>query len=234
MYDVTITHTRRRPWKRAFTHHSNVWLVDLDRLPDHGVFGSFEARDHLGSPERTLRANVETLLDQHGIRLATDAGRGRILMTANARALGYNFNPISVFWCFDGSGGSAATIVEVHNTYGDRHAYLVHPDAQGRASVDKAMYVSPFHGVDGRYELAVPVPGERLTVAVTLHTDDGATFNASMAGRRLPRADIAQAIKAAPAAIRGAVLIRTHGVWLWTRRLRVHSRPTHHQTGVSS
>jgi uncharacterized protein len=234
MYDVTITHTRRQPRKRAFTHHSHVWLVDLDHLPDHGVLGSFEARDHLGSPDRTLRSNVEAFLEQHGITLVTDDGPGRILMAANARALGYNFNPISVFWCFNGSGGSAATVVEVHNTYGDRHAYLVHPDAQGRASIDKAMYVSPFHGVDGRYELAVPVPGERLNVAVTLHKDDGATFSASMAGQRLGRAGLAEAIKAAPAAIRGAVLIRTHGVWLWARRLRVHPRPTHHQTGVSS
>ena len=78
----------------------------------------------------------------------------------------------------------AGVIVEVHNTYGDRHAYLVHPDEHGRASTDKAMYVSPFHGTDGSYELAVPVPGDRLRIAVTLHTDDGAAFSASR--RRAP------------------------------------------------
>ena len=88
-------------------------------------------------------------------------------MAANARALGYCFNPISVFWCLDADGALAATVVEVHNTYGDRHAYLVHPDAQGRATTDKKMYVSPFHGTDGRYELAVPRRDDRL--AVTLH-----------------------------------------------------------------
>ena len=49
---------------------------------------------------------------------------------------------------------------------------------QGRARTDKQMYVSPFHGVDGTYELAVPAPDDRLTVAVTLHTDDGAVFSA--------------------------------------------------------
>ncbi len=83
-------------------------------------------------------------------------------MAANARAFGNGFNPISVFWCFDDAGALAGVIVEVHNTYGDRHAYLVHPDEQGRASTDKAMYVSPFHGTDGSYEIAVPVPGDRL------------------------------------------------------------------------
>ena len=78
-------------------------------------------------------------------------------------------------------------LVEVHNTYGDRHAYVVQPDAQGRARTDKQMYVSPFHGTDGHYELAVPVPGDRLDVAVTLVTeraDDSASRPPSAARPR--------------------------------------------------
>ncbi len=231
VYRTTITHTRRTPFKRRFTHRSYTWLVDLDDLPRHGVLARFEARDHLGWPHATLRGNVTAYLARHGIDLTTDAGPGRILMAAHPRAFGHCFNPISVFWCFDGGGRAAATVVEVHNTYGDRHAYLVHPDEQGRASTDKAMYVSPFHGVDGRYELAVPVPGERLSVAVTLHTDDGARFSAGVSGVRTNgRLD---PWRAAPAGIRGALLIRMHGVWLWARRLRVRPRPDHHQAGVS-
>jgi DUF1365 family protein len=152
-------------------------------------------------------------------------------MAANARAFGYCFNPISVFWCFDGDGRPAGTILEVHNTYGDRHAYLVHPDAQGRARTDKAMYVSPFHGVDGTYEIAARVPGEHHDVAITLRTDEGARFSARLSGTRT--ADRLVAWRAAPAGIRGAFLIRMHGVWLWARRLRVQPRPRHHQPGVS-
>ena len=108
-----------------------------------------------------------------------------MLLAANARAFGYCFNPISVFWCWDRAGDLAATVVEVHNTYGDRHAYLVHPDDQGRGTVDKAMYVSPFHGTDGTYRVAAPVPGDRCTIAVTLdsHQTTSATFSASLTGR---------------------------------------------------
>ena len=138
-------------------------------------------------------------------------------MAANARALGYCFNPISVFWCHRRDGELAGVVVEVHNTYGDRHAYLVHPDEQGRARTEKEMYVSPFHGTDGHYEIAVPRPGERLHVTVTLHSDDGAVFTASLDGEpdRRPRP-----LRSAPAALRGALLIRAHGIWLWARRLR--------------
>ncbi len=233
VYATTITHTRRKPLRRTFTHHSRTWLVDLDDLPDHGplaaVRGSFEARDHLGRPDRTLRENVDAFLAEHGV----DLDGGRVLMAAMPRALGYCFNPISVFWCFGPEGDRRAVVVEVHNTYGDRHAYLVHPDAQGRAHTDKQMYVSPFHGTGGRYELAVPVPGERLDVTVTLVTDDDidgdARFSASLRGE----ATTEHGWRAAPAALRSSLLIRAHGVWLWLRRLPVRQRPVHHQEGVS-
>jgi uncharacterized protein len=217
MFDTRIRHVRRRPFQRSFDNRAHTWLVDLDRLPDHGPLARFDGRDHLGSPARSIRANVDAFLDDHGIDLAG----GTVLMAANARAFGYCFNPISVFWCFDRTRSLAGVVVEVHNTYGGRHAYLVHPDEQGRAKVDKALYVSPFHGTDGWYDVRVPVPGEDLLVAVTLHTDDGASFSASLAGRRTdtsPR-------RAAPAALRGSALIRAHGIVLWLRRLPIRPRP---------
>jgi predicted NAD/FAD-binding protein/DUF1365 family protein len=225
VYRTTITHTRRTPFRRTFTHRSHTWLVDLADLPDHGVLGRFEGRDHLGDPGRTIRENVDAFLARHGI----DLTGGRVLMAAHPRALGHCFNPISVHWCFDREGEQRAVVMEVHNTYGDRHAYLVHPDAQGRARTDKRMYVSPFHGVDGWYDIAVPTPGHRLQVAVTLHTDDGESFSASVTGTRRE----AGPLRTSPEAIRGAVLIRMHGVWLWLRRLPVRPRPIHHQEGVS-
>ena len=223
-YATTVRHIRRQPFRRSFAHRTRTWLVDLDRLPDHGVLARFEARDHLGDPDRPLKDNVEAFLREHGV----EPDGGRILMAANARALGYCFNPISVFWCHRRTGELAAVLVEVHNTYGDRHAYLLHPDAQGRARTAKQMYVSPFHGTDGHYEIAVPVPGERLHVSVSLHSEDG-TFSASLDGVRTAPSPL----RSAPAALRGALLIRAHGVRLWARRLAVRPRPVHRpQRGV--
>ena len=228
LYRTTITHTRRQPFERTFTHRSHTWLVDVDELPDHRPLafarGTFEARDHLGSPDRSLRQNLEAFLATEGVTLDP---AGRILLATQPRAFGYCFNPISVWWCLDHLGRREATVVEVHNTYGDRHAYLVDPDEQGRARTDKAMYVSPFHGTDGHYELAVPLPGERLHVAVTLHAE-GTRFSASLAGHRSD----AGALRSTSAALRGSALIRMHGIWLWLRRLPVRPRPTHAQLAV--
>jgi predicted NAD/FAD-binding protein/DUF1365 family protein len=227
IYATTIRHTRRTPWKRSFTHRSHTWLVDLDALPDHGllapVLGSFEARDHLGSPDRTIRQNVADFLRLHGVEL----GAGRVMMAAQPRAFGYCFNPITVFWVSP-TDADPCVVVEVHNTYGDRHAYLVHPDQHGRATTTKQLYVSPFHGTDGTYDLTVPTPAEQLLIGVNLTTDDGATFNASLAGYPHDSG----ALRAAPAALRGALLIRLHGIALWLRRLPIRPRPAHHQEGV--
>jgi predicted NAD/FAD-binding protein/DUF1365 family protein len=232
-FETTIRHTRRAPFRRSFEHRSTFWLVDLDQLPDHGVLARFEARDHLGSPERSLRDNVEAFLADNGVSLGDGVRPGTILMAAHPRSLGHCFNPISVFWCFDDASLQAGVVVEVHNTYGDRHAYLVHPDQQGRAQTDKAMYVSPFHGVDGVYDVAVPLPTDRLHVAVTLRGHDGdahgkAPFSASLTGART---DV-PVRRTLGAALRGSALIRAHGIWLWARRLPVRPRPTHRQEGV--
>ncbi|MGA8256038.1 MAG: DUF1365 family protein [Nocardioides sp.] len=224
VYDTTISHTRRAPFKRRFTLKSHTWVVDLDDLPDHGVLGRFEARDHLGDPSTSIRANVVAFLAQHDIGV----GAGTIVMAAQARALGYCFNPISVFWCYDEAGTLAATVVEVHNTYGDRHAYLVHTDEAGRATTPKAMYVSPFHGTDGTYSLVVPPPDDKLHIVVELTTDDDVRFTASLVGTK----STTSALKAAPAALRGSLLIRAHGIWLWLRRLPLRPRPQHTQEGV--
>jgi predicted NAD/FAD-binding protein/DUF1365 family protein len=224
IYRSTLTHTRRAPLRHSFRTRTHLWLVDLDALPDHGALARFEPRDHLGDPERSIRENLEAFLAAEGI----DVTGGKILLATNARAFGYCFNPISVFWCLDAAGDLAATVVEVHNTYGDRHAYLVHPDERGRARVEKAMYVSPFHGTDGHYELTVPVPTDRLRLVVRLVTADGAVFDATLRGR----ATDAGPLRAAPAAALGSLQIRVHGIWLWARRLPVRPRPAHHQEGV--
>lgn len=217
VYDVTVRHVRRQPLRHAFTYRATTWLVDLDHLPGPTRWASFEARDHLGDPTLTIRDNVERFLAAQGI----DLEGGRIRMLAQPRSLGYCFNPISVFWCEDRSGREAAVVVEVHNTYGDRHAYLVHPDEHGKASVEKALYVSPFHDVSGTYEIAVPTPGDAVAVSIRL-----GGFTASMTGRprrRRPRAGEAAL---------GMLRIRSQGLRLWRRGLKVQPRPPHTQEFV--
>ena len=104
-------------------------------------------------------------------------------MLANARVLGHVFDPLSVFWCYGGDGVLVCVVAEVHNTYGERHAYLLRPDETGTAVTDKRFYVSPFFDVTGTYELRFTLTPDLIATTVTLRRHNAVTFSATFRGR---------------------------------------------------
>ncbi len=76
-----------------------------------------------------------------------------MLVLANARSLGYVFDPLTTYFCFDADGGLEGVLAEVHNTYGERHCYPLAVAERAGATVDKEFYVSPFFAVEGRYDI---------------------------------------------------------------------------------
>ena len=58
-----------------------------------------------------------------GAGSAPDGGAIRLLCMP--RVLGHVFNPISVFFCHRRDGTLGAMLYEVHNTFGERHSYLI-------------------------------------------------------------------------------------------------------------
>ena len=233
IYEVTISHARSAPLRNVFRYRSYLWLVDLDHLPRVRLLAGFRARDHLGDPRASIRANLDRFLAARGV----DLGGGRVTMLAHARVLGYVFNPLTVYWCHRPDGTLACVVAEVHNTYRQRHAYLL-PGA--RAEVPKQFYVSPFYPVDGRYRMSLPEPdanpGGRLSLSVRLDRPDGHSFAASVRGRAVPatRRELLRAAVRHPwstAAV--SARIRWQGVRLYRRGLPVIPRPAHlSQEGV--
>jgi len=230
LYRGQVVHARHRPVHHRFRYGVYMWLVDLDRPPRVPrllrPFAGIRSRDHLGDPRRTIRENVDAFLAKNGI----DLGGGRVLMLANARVLGYVFNPLTVYWCHRPDGGLRCILAEVHNTYGERHCYLLTPDEQGRATFAKEFYVSPFYPVDGEYVMRLPEPGERLALSVELHRGDARPFVATVRGRRRAadsRALLRAALRVPLATLTVAAQIRYQGITLWARRLPVVPRPTH-------
>jgi DUF1365 family protein len=236
LYPCEITHARAHPIRRAFRYRSYLWLVDLDDLPRVPFalrpLARFRSRDHLGDPASPIRANVDAYLARQGIGLAG----GRVLMLGHAAALGYVFNPLTVFWCHRADGTLAAVIAEVHNTYGQRHMYLLHPDGRGRAEADKDFYVSPFLPVAGRYRLHLPEPTATLRLSVTLHLDGRTVLAASVTGRRrpyTPRRLLGCALRHPWVTAQVTALIHWQGIRLAARRLPILPRPAHYaQEGV--
>jgi DUF1365 family protein len=232
LYRTRITHLRRAPVHHYFEHRGYSWYVDVDDLPQLPCwlrpFARFDARDHFWAsevdwPNDSLRQRIDAYLAERGIELRG----GRITALMQARVLGYVFNPLSLYWCHDAHGVLRHVIAEVHNTYGDRHAYLLPPDGDQPAMVRKRLYVSPFNDIDGYYLVRAPRPNAELDVRISLHRDSKPAFVATLRGTRR-RATIAEILwlqVAAPLApLVGALAIRVQGITLWLRRVPVVPR----------
>ncbi|WP_236242383.1 DUF1365 domain-containing protein [Streptomyces sp. CC228A] len=227
LYECVITHVRRTPLRHALRHRTYLWCVDLDWLPvlprPLRPLARFDARDHFAGTAGSVRAGLDAFLATHGV----DLEGGRVVMLAHARVFGFVFNPLSVFWCHNAAGALVCVVAEVHNTYGQRHCYLLHTDEAGQAAVDKEFYVSPFFAVEGRYRMRLPLPGERLTLTVHLDNADGQAFTAVVRGRRRPATVRGLLSAAARRPFSTAAVwagIRRHGIHLLLRGLPVHPR----------
>jgi DUF1365 family protein len=236
LYDVEIGHRRRTTPHRSFRHHGYLWLVDLDAPPALPwwltPFARFRAADHLGHPLRSIRDNLDTWLAGRGVDLAG----GRVLMLTQARVAGHVFNPITLYWCHRRDGELECVVAEVHNTYHERHCYLLRPDASGRAVVPKQFYVSPFLDRDGEYLMRVPPPGDRLSISVVLRQHGHPTLAATLRGTRRAATpgQLTRLLLTRPLMPqRVSALIRAHGIALWSRGVPIRPRIPHvHQEGV--
>jgi DUF1365 family protein len=173
------------------------FLLDLDEvdglvergLITHNRRGLVELRDsdHFGGAD-DLRAGVESFCGVHGV----DVSASRIEVLTQLRLFGYVFNPVSFYWCRDADGSLRCVVAEVHNTFGERHAYLLlpqaAPDAEGRVrmSADKAFHVSPFMQLEGRYRFELDASPEAV-MSVRIDEERGGErfFQAVHAARRV-------------------------------------------------
>ena len=237
LYECRITHTRLAPLRQAFTYRTYQWLVDLDHLPRLGpglrLLAGFHGRDHLGDPDQPIRDNLDRFLASQNIDLAG----GRVLMLAHARVLGYVVNPLTVYWCHRADGPLACVVAEVHNTYRQRHAYLLRTDDHGRARAAKQFYVSPFFPVDGGYRMCLPEPGPpgpydspALALSVTFTRPGGPSFVATVHGTGRPAtawALLGAAARHPCSTVVVSARIRWQGIRLYLRGLPVVPRPPH-------
>jgi DUF1365 family protein len=228
LYDSTVAHVRREDPPHSFAHRVYLWLIDLDAPPKLPwwlrPFARFDPRDHFGAGDASsIRSKVDAWLAARGV----DLEGGRVLMLAGARVLGHAFNPITLYWCHRPDGTLECVIAEVHNTYRGRHAYLLWPDAEGKARADKEFYVSPFQSMDGEYRMDVPRPESLLAVNVALRQGGRTPLTATLRGVRRPatvRWLLYMLLTHPLMPHRISALIRRHGVTLWLKKAPMTAR----------
>ncbi len=228
LYSCTIAHVRTAPRRYRLRHRTYMWLIDPDHPPQLPrplrSLARFDPRDHFtGDGLPSIRAGLDAFLAGHGVRL----DGGRVVMLAHARVFGYVFNPLTLYWCYGPDGEPRCVVAEVHNTYGGRHCYLLHPDASDTVRAEKKLYVSPFFPVDGGYRMRLPPPGPQLALTVHLDREGARAFTATVRGTRR-EASTARLLRLALrhpwSTLAVSAAIRVHGIRLYLRGLPVQPR----------
>jgi len=199
IYAGVLRHVRHVKPRRAFAYRLWMLDIDLDAIDDfaaasrvfcHNRFGliALHDRDHGPRDGSALRPWVEAALDDAGL----SAFAARIRLITIPRILGYAFNPISFYVCYDREGRLGAVLHQVKNTFGDQIGYLIPAPAGSpiRQRAAKRMHVSPLFDMQGGYEFTLTPPGRRFAIRI-VHGDPAPRLTASMALIRRPATDAA-------------------------------------------
>lgn len=205
IYEGTVRHRRFAVRSHEFRRRLTLAYIDLDELPtllDGRLLRRrtgpprFRRSDYLGDARTPLAGAVCDTVEAHG----GPRPRGPIRLLANLSAFGHCFNPVSFYYCMDPAGEQVdAVVAEVTNTpWGERHSYVFRVDDAARqarpsalpldhtlaASFEKVLHVSPFMGMDHRYEWRMTTPAQTLSVHISSSREDRVAFDATLCVRR--------------------------------------------------
>ncbi len=252
-----VRHTRLRPARNAFAYATYFLMLPMRSLSSlshrpnaaggalavnrRGAISFFDC-DH-GDARPPAQGGalgwLDELLAAQGIMDAT----GEAWLHCYPRVWGYTFKPVSFWFCHrapDDQGGALRVIVvEVNNTFGERHFYVLDGAQYGHEiAASKAFHVSPFCAVEGGYRFrfmqtpAVGVdsnPSTPRTVARIDYDDNaGPLLQTSVSGQLEPitPAALRKALWRYPAMTFGVVFhIHLQAAILWFKRVKFWRKP---------
>lgn len=244
-----VRHTRLRPVRHAFAYRTWFLMLPMRSIASHGAgdlavnrpaLVSFRDDDHgdgRGPAAGGALGWVLELLDSQGINDAD----GEIWLHCYPRVLGYAFKPVSFWYCERADGTLRAIVVEVNNTFGERHCYLLDNPAHGvELRADKVFHVSPFCRVEGSYRfrfMRTAFPGQdrcgmanppRTVVRIDYDDPHGPLLQTSVSGTLTAATTRSlRQVLWSQRAMTFAVIARIHwqALQLWARRVPFFRKP---------
>ena len=236
-----VRHTRLRPVHHAFAYRTYFLMLPMRHMAQAGGGDlplnrrgliSFHDADHgdgRGPEKGGALAWLDELLQSEGI---VDAS-GEVWLHCFPRVLGHTFKPVSFWYCHRADGRLRSIVVEVNNTFGERHCYLLDEPAYGQElQAPKVFHVSPFCSVQGQYRFRfMRTEGEQSRTVARIEHDDatGPLIQTSVSGVLSPltRSHLRRAFWRYPMLTWGVVFrIHTHALALWLKRVRFFHKPT--------
>ena len=189
-----VAHARTRPRRNAFHYKLCYFAIPVSEWTG-GTRGGFFSIDRFnlfsirskdyGDGATPPGKWIAGILGEQGFSEAD----GEIVLLTLPRLLGYAFNPVSFWFCFDRDKQLRAVLAEVNNTFGERHCYLCFHETHepitktARLVLRKMFHVSPFMEVKGSYRFRFDYDADRIGVQIDLLDEEGVILATSMSGR---------------------------------------------------
>jgi DUF1365 family protein len=120
---------------------SKKWYCGLERFN----FVSFKRKDYFKPEQASLKQAIIDRVNQHYIdHQANPPEISSVRMLGHVRYLGFNFNPVVFYYCFDQNNQLQVILSEITNTpWGERHAYI-HAITGADALTDSEMQLTHY------------------------------------------------------------------------------------------
>lgn len=238
LYECAVMHQRLAPKKHGFQYRIFLFCLDLDEIDTVAdrVVGfsrnrfnlySFRDSDHLPFPGKDVKDRLRLYLREKAVELPE---RARVVLITLPRVLGYIFNPVSFYFCFDEQDAPICAVAQVGNTFGEMKPYLLTDSPEPgvfRLVTPKHFYVSPFSDLELCFDFKLRLPGEELRIQIDDRAGDQKVLLSTLTGQRVAltsRALLWMTLKYPLVTLRVIFLIHWHALLLWAKRLPFHRK----------
>lgn len=176
----------------------------------------------------SVKHQITAYLKSHNV----EVGNGKIMLLTNLSVLGYNFNPVSFYFCFDDENHPLCAVAEISNTYHEMKMFFFGKDELDgntfRQRTQKHFYVSPFIDLDDFFDFNLAIPTEKLDIKIDDYDKEGKRFFIStLKGAKQPLSNVNMlryffAIPMIP--LRIMWLIHWQAFKLWIKKIKYHPK----------
>ena len=237
IYECSVMHHRLTPKEHQFNYKVFYLWLDLDELDSlshrlrffkrnrRALFSFFDI-DHIVKDGQNTKENVLQIIREAGV----DTSRiSRVRLLTFPRVLGYIFNPVCFYYCFDADEHPICAVAEVTNTFHEQKPYVLTELDQDRFRLvtPKHFYVSPFLDLELKFDFKLRLPTEHLEIHVDDREGDQRTILTSLTGKRRALTDKALltcALKYPLLTLRVIFLIHWQAFRLWMKGLHVYRK----------
>ena len=149
----------------------------------------------------------------------------------NLNVLGYNFNPVSFYYCFNEKNEPICCVAEVGNTFGEMKPYLMTKENLNEntfhLNTTKYFYVSPFMDHDANFDFNLAIPNEKLNNSIDTFKDLERVFISTLTGIKKPLNNLNlvwYSFRFPFITLKIISLIHWNALLLWRKKLPYHKK----------